>query len=101
MRNEAETIFVTPRKWSAGDAGTEEAKKIVDKIKTKHAETAKFPTSDVSLTHSEQYRLHTGFDAIIFRVILSPTGNKRPSKEQIDKMACVLIEAACNAMEAD
>lgn len=69
--------------------------------KTKNTEIPKFPNCDVSLTHSEQYGLRTGFDAIIYRVILSPTEKKRPSKEQIDNMACVLIEAACNAIETE
>ncbi|OPY02575.1 MAG: hypothetical protein A4E60_00984 [Syntrophorhabdus sp. PtaB.Bin047] len=69
--------------------------------KTKNMKIPKFPNCDVSLTHSEQYGLTTGFDAIIYRVMLFPTEKKRPNKEQIDKMACSLIDAACNAMETE
>lgn len=69
--------------------------------KTKNAEIPKFPNCDVGLTHSEQYGLHTGLDAIIYRVMLFPTEKKRPSREQIDAMARALIDAACNAMETE
>lgn len=63
-----------------------------------YTDNSDFPDCDVTLTHSEMIGLRTGNYEIVYRVVLTPTGRKRPNKEQINDVACALIKAACEGM---
>ena len=59
-----------------------------------------FPDSDVSIHVTDYYSLNKGDRwSKTFHVTITPKDDYMPTKRQIDKMSCRLIEAACEAME--